>query len=120
MLALDELGNRDKFEIVVPSASASCAEPPVALVDKNVERHGTRKLAEAYLRLPVLAGRPGDWPPSTSTVRAEPTSVPPPRLARFPQVKLVTIDDAFGGWKKAQAQHFADGGFFDQIYQPDR
>jgi len=102
----------------VPSISIR-AEPPVAWVDKNVERHGTRKQAEAYLRF--LYTPEGQRLVAKHFFRpSDPTSVPPAELARFPQVKQVTIDSAFGGWKKAQAQHFADGGYFDQIYQPDR
>ena len=118
LLTLAEPDNRGKFEIVVPSISIR-AEPPVAWVDKNVERHGTRKQAEAYLRF--LYTPEGQRLVAKHFFRpSDPTSVPPAELARFPQVKQVTIDSAFGGWKKAQAQHFADGGYFDQIYQPDR
>ena len=116
LLTLSDADTRDKFEIVVPSLSIK-AEPPVAWVDKNVDRHGTRKVAEAYLRFLYtpegqrLAAKHGYRP-------AEPDKVPAAELARFPQVKQVTIDTAFGGWKKAQAEHFADGGFFDKIYRP--
>lgn len=116
LLTLNDAGTRNKFEIVVPSLSIK-AEPPVAWVDKNVDRHGTRKAAEAYLRFLYtpdgqrLAAKHGYRP-------AEPEKVPATELARFPQVKQVTIDSAFGGWKKAQAEHFADGGFFDKIYRP--
>jgi len=116
LLTLNDADTRDKFEIVVPSLSIK-AEPPVAWVDKNVDRHATRKVAEAYLRFLYtpegqrLAAKHGYRP-------AEPDKVPAAELARFPQVKQVTIDTAFGGWKKAQAEHFADGGFFDKIYRP--
>ena len=116
LLTLGDADTRNKFEIVVPSLSIK-AEPPVAWVDKNIDRHGTRKAAEAYLRFLYtpggqrLAARHGYRP-------AEPDKVPAAELARFPQVKQVTIDSAFGGWKKAQAEHFADGGFFDKIYRP--
>jgi sulfate/thiosulfate-binding protein len=116
LLTLSEADTRDKFEVVIPSLSIK-AEPPVAWVDKNIDRHGTRKQAEAYLRYLYtpegqrLAAKHGYRP-------AEPDKVPAAELARFPQVKQVTIDSAFGGWKKAQAEHFADGGFFDKIYQP--
>jgi sulfate transport system substrate-binding protein len=118
LLTLADADTRSKFQIVVPSISIR-AEPPVAWVDKNVARHGTQKVAEAYLRFlytpqgQLLAARHFYRP-------AEPDKVPAAELARFPDVKQVTIDGAFGGWKKAQAQHFADGGFFDQIYQPGR
>ena len=116
LLTLSDADTRNKFEIVVPSLSIK-AEPPVAWVDKNIDRHGTRKAAEAYLRFLYtpdgqrLAAKHGYRP-------AEPDKVPAAELARFPQVKQVTIDSAFGGWKKAQAEHFADGGFFDKIYRP--
>jgi sulfate transport system substrate-binding protein len=116
LLTLNDADTRNKFEIIVPSLSIK-AEPPVAWVDKNIDRHGTRKAAEAYLRFLYtpdgqrLAAKHGYRP-------AEPDKVPAAELARFPQVKQVTIDSAFGGWKKAQAEHFADGGFFDKIYRP--
>ncbi|MBF6023382.1 sulfate ABC transporter substrate-binding protein [Lysobacter niastensis] len=116
LLTLSDADTRGKFEVVVPSLSIK-AEPPVAWVDKNVDRHGTRKQAEAYLRFLYtpegqrLAAKHGYRP-------AEADKVPAAELARFPQVKQVTIDSAFGGWKKAQAEHFADGGFFDKIYRP--
>lgn len=117
LLTLGDAQTRDKFEIVVPSVSIK-AEPSVAWIDKNATRHGTRKQAEAYLRWLYtpegqrLAARHGYRP-------AEPDKVPAAELKRFPAVKQVTIDTAFGGWKKAQAEHFADGGFFDRIYQPE-
>jgi sulfate transport system substrate-binding protein len=118
LLTLDDADTRSKFQIVVPSISIR-AEPPVAWVDKNVARHGTQKVAEAYLRF--LYTPQGQQIAAKHFYRpAEPDKVPAAALARFPDVKQVTIDGAFGGWKKAQAQHFADGGFFDQIYQPGR
>ena len=118
LLTLDDAETRSKFQIVVPSISIR-AEPPVAWVDKNVARHGTQKVAEAYLRF--LYTPQGQQIAAKHFYRpAEPDKVPAAALARFPDVKQVTIDGAFGGWKKAQAQHFADGGFFDQIYQPGR
>jgi sulfate transport system substrate-binding protein len=115
-LALDELG-ADKFEIVVPSLSIK-AEPPVAVVDKVVDAKGTRKVAEAYLNFL--------YTPEAQKLIAhnyyrpsDPKSADPKDLARFVDVKLVSIDDPlFGGWAKAQPKHFADGGIFDQIYQP--
>ena len=116
LLTLAQPGNAGRYEIVVPSVSI-LAEPPVAWVDKNVARHGTRRQAEAYLRFlyspegQQLAARHFFRPIDT-------TGVPAADLARFPKVKLVTVDGAFGGWKKAQAQHFADGGFFDRITRP--
>jgi len=116
-LSLAELG-AENFDIVVPSISIK-AEPPVALVDGNVDAKGTRKVAEAYLEYlytPVgqtLAAqnyyRPSDPEAVTDTALLE----------RFPDVPLVTIDDPlFGGWAKAQPAHFGDGGVFDQIYKP--
>jgi sulfate/thiosulfate-binding protein len=114
-LAIDELG-ADKFEIVVPSLSIK-AEPPVAIVDKVVDAKGTRKVAEAYLKFlytpeaqKLIAKR--YYRPS------DPSAADPKDLARFTDVKLVSIDDPlFGGWTKAQPKHFDDGGIFDQIYQ---
>jgi sulfate transport system substrate-binding protein len=116
LLTLAQADTRDKFEIVVPSLSIR-AEPPVAWVDKNVAKHGTRKQAEAYLRF--LYTPEGQRLAAQHHYRpAEPDKVGAADLARFPNVTQVTIDQAFGGWKKAQAEHFADGGFFDRIYQP--
>ena len=118
LLALDDAQTRGKFQIVAPSISIR-AEPPVAWLDKNVARHGTRKVAEAYLRF--LYTPRGQQIVANHYFRpAAPDKVPASALGRFPDVKMVTIDNAFGGWKKAQAEHFADGGFFDQIYQPGR
>lgn len=107
----------NKFEIVIPSLSI-LAEPPVAVVDRVVDRNGTRPAAEAYLRFL--------YTPEGQTIAAKHHFRPrnPKVLANqgfaFPAMKLFTIDEAFGGWKKAQAAHFDDGGSFDQIYQPGR
>jgi len=118
LLTLNEPDTRGKFEIVVPSLSIK-AEPPVAWVDKNVAKHGTRKQAEAYLRF--LYTPEGQRLAAKHFYRpAEPDKVPAAELARFPKVTTVTIDSAFGGWKKAQAEHFGDGGFFDRIQQAAR
>ena len=118
LLTLNQADTRGKFEIVVPSLSIK-AEPPVAWVDKNVARHGTRKQAEAYLRF--LYTPEGQRLAAKHFYRpAEPDKVPAAELARFPKVPLVTVDAAFGGWKKAQTDHFADGGFFDRIYKAAR
>jgi sulfate transport system substrate-binding protein len=117
LLALAEGDGKDKFEIVLPSVSI-LAEPPVAVVDKVVDKHGTRKVAEAYLRflytpqVQEIAARDG-YRPRDATVAAK-------YAAKFPQLPLLTIDAAFGGWQAAQATHFADGGTFDQIYTPGR
>jgi sulfate/thiosulfate transport system substrate-binding protein len=116
LLTLNDPETRSKFEIVVPSISIK-AEPPVAWVDKNVAKHGTRKQAEAYLRF--LYSPKGQQLAAKHFYRpAEPDKVPAALLAQFPEVSQVTIDGAFGGWKKAQAEHFGDGGFFDRIYKP--
>jgi sulfate/thiosulfate-binding protein len=115
-LALDELGP-DRFEIVVPSLSIK-AEPPVALVDGNVDAKGTRKIAEEYLN--YLYSDPAQKIIAANYYRpSKPEAADPADLKRFTDVKLVTIDDPiFGGWAKVQPAHFADGGIFDQIYKP--
>jgi sulfate transport system substrate-binding protein len=115
-LALEELG-ADQFEIVVPSLSIR-AEPPVAVVDGNVDTKGTRKVAEAYLN--YLYSPAGQTLAATHFYRpSEPNSVDAALLKRFPDVELVGIDDPlFGGWAKTQPAHFDDGGVFDQIYKP--
>jgi sulfate/thiosulfate transport system substrate-binding protein len=114
-LILKEFGN-DKFDIVVPPFSI-LAEPPVALVDAVVDKRGTRKVAEAYLEFL--------YAPAAQKIIAKnfyrpsrPEAADQADLARFAKLKLVTVDQAFGGWKKAQAEHFADGASFDQIYRP--
>jgi sulfate/thiosulfate transport system substrate-binding protein len=118
LIALEQPDTRGKFEIVVPSISIK-AEPPVAWVDKNVAKRGTRKAAEAYLRF--LYTPEGQRLAAKHHYRpAEPGKVPAAELAKFPKLTQVTIDTAFGGWKKAQAEHFADGGFFDRIYRRGR
>ena len=118
LLALNDPETRGKFQIVVPSLSIK-AEPPVAWIDKNVARHGTRKQAEAYLRFLYTAE--GQRLVAKHYYRpAEPDLVPASDRANFPTVKWVTIDGAFGGWKKAQSTHFADGGLFDKIMQAAR
>lgn len=112
-LTIDEFG--PNFEIVYPSSSI-LAEPPVALVDKNVDRHKTRTLAEGYLNFlysPIAQDIVGKhhFRPRNPQAAAK-------YAASFKQIPMVTIDNTFGGWKKAQATHFADGGVFDQIYKP--
>jgi sulfate/thiosulfate-binding protein len=115
-LALDELGG-DKLEIVVPSLSIK-AEPPVALVDKVVDAKGTRKVAEAYLNF-LYTPQAQKLIAHNYYRPSDPKSADPNDLARFPDIKLVSIDDPlFGGWAQAQSKHFEDGGTFDQIYQP--
>ncbi len=111
LLATKEGG--DKFEIVVPSLSI-LAEPTVALVDKNVDKKGTREVAEAYLKYLYsdegqnLAGK-HFFRPSNPDILAKYAS-------QYPDLKLFTIDDVFGGWTPATEKFFADGGVFDQIY----
>jgi sulfate transport system substrate-binding protein len=113
LLAVKELGP-EKFEIVVPSVSI-LAEPPVTLVDKVADKRGTRKVSEAYLEYLYsdegqdLAGK-HFYRPRDAKAAAKYAKV-------FPKVNLITIDEAFGGWQKAQKTFFADGGVFDQIYQ---
>ncbi|HEY0334415.1 MAG TPA: sulfate ABC transporter substrate-binding protein [Stenotrophomonas sp.] len=111
-LAQEELGP-DKFEIVVPKLSI-LAEPSVALVDKNVDKHGTREVAEAYLK--YLYSPEGQKIAAKHYYRPRHAEFADPvDVARFPTLELVTIQSAFGSWDKAQAEHFADGGVFDQI-----
>lgn len=113
-LAMKQLGD-GQLEIVVPSMSI-LAQPPVAIVDKNVDDHGTRKVAEAYLQFL--------YSPEAQEIAAEnfyrPTdqAVAAKYKSRFPAIPMVTVDDTFGGWQEAQKKHFADGGIFDQIYRP--
>jgi sulfate/thiosulfate-binding protein len=112
-LALKEFGT-NRFEIVTPSLSI-LAEPPVAVVEKNAQRHGTLEIAQAYLN--YLYSDEGQelaakyfYRPRNEKIAAKYSSV-------FGKLKLVTVDGEFGGWQKAQQTHFADGGTFDQIYQ---
>jgi sulfate/thiosulfate transport system substrate-binding protein len=112
-LAQEELPG--KFDIVYPSLSI-LAEPPVALVDKNVDRHRTRTIAEGYLNF--LYSPLAQELIAKNYYRPRNGAVAAKYASRFKQIPLVTIDDTFGGWKKAQATHFNDGGLFDKIYQP--
>ena len=113
-LSLAELGP-DQFEIVTPSVSIK-AEPPVALVDGNVDARGTRKVAEAYLQ--YLYSDVGQKIAAKHYYRPyKPELADKEDIARFADVKLATIED-FGGWAEAQPKFFGDGGLFDQIYQP--
>ncbi|MFD0712661.1 sulfate ABC transporter substrate-binding protein [Paenibacillus sp. GCM10027626] len=114
LLAVKELGP-DEFDIVAPPLSI-LTEPPVAVVDKNVDASGTRKVAEAYLQ--YLYTEEGQQIAAKNYYRPRMESVAEQFKDQFPVIeKLVTIDD-FGGWQKAQKEHFADGGIFDQIYTP--
>jgi len=112
-LAVKELGP-DKFDIVVPSISI-LAEPPVAVVDKNVDRKGTRAVAQAYLE--YLYTPEGQDIAAQNYYRPRDAKVAAKHGKTFNlKVNLFTIDEVFGGWTKAQATHFADGGVFDKIY----
>ena len=113
-LALKEFG-ADKFEIVTPSISI-LAEPPVSVVDKNTKRHGTTEVAKAYLD--YLYSDEGQDIAGKNFYRPRSEKAAAKYAANFIQLKLVTIDGEFGGWAKAQKTHFADGGIFDQIFQP--
>jgi sulfate transport system substrate-binding protein len=113
-LAINELG-KDKFEIVVPSISI-LAEPPVTVVDQVVDKHGTRKVAEGYLK--YLYSEEGQTIAAQNYYRPRMEKIAKKFEAQFPKVNLITIDKGFGGWRKAQKTHFDDGGIFDQIYAP--
>ncbi len=112
-LAVTELGP-DKFDIIVPSLSI-LAEPPVTVVDKWADEHGTRQVAEAYLE--YLYSPVGQRLAAKHYYRpVKPEDADPEDMKRFPELELVRIDEVFGGWQKAQRTHFDDGGIFDQIY----
>ena len=116
-LARDEFPS-DELQMVVPSLSI-LAEPPVALVDRNVDRNGTRDVAQAYLE--ALYSPDGQRLAAKHFYRpVKPEYADPADLARFPKLEMITVDGAFGGWGAAQAKFFADGGVFDQIYAPVR
>ncbi len=107
----------DQFEIVVPSLSV-LAEPPVAVVDANVDRRGTREVGQAYLE--HLYSETGQRLAARHHYRpARPELVDAADLAKFPELRRVTIEE-LGGWTRVQAEHFGDGGRFDRIYQPGR
>jgi len=101
------------FEVVVPSMSILC-EPPVAVVDKNVDRHGTRALATAYLE--YLYSPAAQDVIGRNFYRPREAAAQAKYAHQFPPLKLVTVDTAFGGWAKAQPEFFGDGGIFDQVY----
>ena len=112
-LAIKEYGP-GKFEMVVPSLSI-LAEPPVAIVDKVVDKKGTRDLAEAYLQ--YLYSEEGQEIAAKNFYRPSNQKVAEKYAKQFPAITLFRIDEAFGGWKNAHKTHFSDGGTFDQIYQ---
>jgi len=116
LLATKKLG-KDEFEIVVPSISI-LAEPPVTMMDKNVDKHGTRDLAQAYLEF--LYTEQGQDICGKHFYRPTDPEVAAKYAGQFPKVETFKIDDVFGGWQQAQKTHFAEGGTFDQIYQPEK
>ena len=111
LLAVKELG-KDKFEVVAPPLSI-LAEPPVAVVDKVVDKRGTRAVAQAYLEF--LYSEEGQEIAAKHFYRPRLASVAARHASQFPQITLFTVDDLFGGWQKAQMIHFNDGGVFDEI-----
>ena len=113
LLATNELG-KDKFEIVTPSESI-LAEPTVSVVDKVVDKKGTRQVAEAYLK--YLYSPEGQEIAAKNFYRPRDPNVAKKYANEFPKLKLFTIDQEFGGWTKAQKEHFSNGGTFDQISQ---
>jgi sulfate/thiosulfate transport system substrate-binding protein len=114
LLAMGEEGN-ESLAIVVPSVSI-LAEPSVALVDRNAQKRGTTEIATAYLE--HLYSPEGQTIAAKHFYRPRRTEgVPVEYLARFPRIETFTVDDVFGGWRKAQAEHFNDGGMFDQIFK---
>jgi len=115
-LAVEQLG-KGAFEIVAPRVSI-LAEPPVSVVDAVADRRGTRAVAEAYLR--YLYSEEGQEIAARNHYRPRDPKVAARHAGEFAALELVTIDNVFGGWQKAQSTHFADGGTFDQIYVPGR
>ncbi|SDX42420.1 sulfate ABC transporter substrate-binding protein [Nitrosomonas halophila] len=112
-LAIKEYGP-DKFEIILPSISI-LAEPPVTLVDKNVDKHGTRDVAQAYLE--YLYTQQGQEIAARHFYRPSDPKIAARYTHQFPKLNLVTVDEAFGSWQNAQKIHFSDGGLFDKIYE---
>jgi len=113
LLLSEEMGP-GKFDIVCPSSSI-LAEPPVTVVDKYADRHGTRALAQAYLEF--LYSPEGQEIAARHHYRPRLEAAAAKHAAHFPQLKLFTIGEVFGGWKRAQKEHFDDGGTFDAIYE---
>jgi sulfate transport system substrate-binding protein len=116
LLAINELG-KGKFEIVVPKASI-LAEPPVTVVDKYAKKHGTEKVAQAYLEF--LYTPAAQRLAAKHYYRPRDPGVAAEFADRFPKLELFTISEVFGSWKEAQKAHFADGAVFDQIYRPGK
>jgi sulfate transport system substrate-binding protein len=113
LLAQSEMGT-DVFDIVRPSVSV-LAEPPVALMDSIVDRKGTRAVAEAYLEF--LYSPEGQDIVARNFFRPTDTGVEQRYAAQFPPMRLFTVDQVFGGWAKAQAEHFADGAIYDRLFE---
>lgn len=116
LIARKEWGS-DKFEIVAPSLSI-LAEPPVAVVDKVVNRRGTRKVAEEYLK--HLYSDEGQEIIAKNYYRPINPKIAAKYASQYPKLNLITVDNTFGGWQKAQKEHFSDGGSFDQLYVPNK
>ena len=116
LLAIQKLGP-DKVELVTPSASI-LAEPPVAVVDRNVDQRGTRTVATAYLE--YLYSEAGQAIAARHYYRPSSPKIAEQFAAQFPKVELFRIEDIAGSWEQVQKEHFGDGGIFDQIYQPGR
>ena len=116
ILSVKEFG-KDGLELVAPSVSV-LTEPPVTVVDKNVDKHGTRAVAEAYLQ--YLYTPEGQEIVAKNFYRPRDQAAFAKYKDNFPNVSLFTVDELFGGWSKAQPTHFNDGGIFDQIYQPKK
>jgi sulfate transport system substrate-binding protein len=116
LLGAKDLG-QDKFEIVVPSVSILC-EPTVSVVDKVVDKKGTRAVAEEYLK--YLYSPEGQEIAAKRYYRPRSEVVAKKYASQFPKVKLFTLAEIVGDWQKTQKTHFADGGVFDQVYQPNQ
>ncbi|AUZ78927.1 MULTISPECIES: sulfate ABC transporter substrate-binding protein [Aeromonas] len=117
LLVLNQRGTSDKFELVVPSVSI-LAEPPVAVVDKVAKKHGTEAVSKAYLE--YLYSDEGQRIIAKYHYRPSNPAILKETAAQFPNLTLFTVKDLEGDWDKAQKKHFAQGGSFDQIYQPGR
>lgn len=112
-LALQEYG-RDKFEIIIPSISI-LTEPPVTAIDKNIDKHGTRDIAQAYLE--YLYSKKGQEIVARAFYRPNDSETARKYAHQFPVINLFTVDEVAGNWQQAQRIHFSDGGMFDQIYE---
>nr|WP_274603314.1 sulfate ABC transporter substrate-binding protein [Pseudomonas typographi] len=106
---------RDQFEVIYPSVSAE-AEPPVTVVDKVVDKKGSRAIAEAYLKF--LWSPEGQQIAADNYLRPRDPAIAAKYTDRFPKVDLISVEKTFGDWRTVQKTHFADGGVFDQLYQP--